>query len=129
MTEKPEGFTRRKFLQSTSTGLSLGVWAGTQSTATAAPAASTGRWNDWVCAPVNLEKAFLHTWLFCQRFDEVQTKYGRRLRIKTFHEEEWTIIESRSADVKVADMLKEFEFQTYEDFIRAADAMQQKHRN
>ena len=90
--------------------------------------ASTGRWNDWVCAPVNLEKAFLHTWPFCQRFDEVQAKYGRGLRITTFHEEEWTIIESCSADVRVADVLKEFEFQAYEDFIQAADAMQRKHR-
>ena len=90
--------------------------------------ASTGRWNHWVCAPVNLEKAFLHTWPFCQRFDEVQAKYGRRIRIKTFHEEEWTIIESCSADVRVADVLKEFEFQAYEDFIQTADAMQQKHR-
>ena len=90
--------------------------------------ASTGRWNDWVCASVNLEKAFLHTWPFCQRFDEVQAKYGRRLRIKTFHEEEWTIIESCSADVKVADVLKEFEFQTYEDFIQAAEQVQKSRR-
>jgi predicted amidohydrolase len=90
--------------------------------------ASTGRWNNWVCAPVNLEKAFLHTWPFCRRFDEVQAKYGRKIRIKTFHEEEWTIIESRSTDVRVADVLREFEFQTYEDFIQAADAMQQRHR-
>jgi len=90
--------------------------------------ASTGRWNNWICAPVNLEKTFLHTWPFCQRFDEVQAKYGRRLRITTFHEEEWTIIESCSADVRVADVLKEFEFQAYEDFIQAADAMQRKHR-
>ena len=91
--------------------------------------ASTGRWNDWVCAPVNLEKAFLHTWPFCRRFEEVQAKYGRKIRIKTFHEEEWTIIESRSPEVKVADVLKEFDFQTHEELIQGAEKRQRKYRN
>jgi len=81
-----------------------------------------------VCAPVNLEKAFLHTWPFCQRFHEVQAKYGRKIHIKTFHEEEWTIIESRSPDVKIADVLKEFEFQTHEELIQAAEKRQTKDR-
>ncbi|MBA7622748.1 hypothetical protein ES703_30133 [subsurface metagenome] len=90
--------------------------------------AGTGRWNDWVCAPVNLEKAFLHTWPFCQRFQEVQAKYGRKIRIRNFHDEEWTIIESRSPDVKVADVMKEFDFQTHEELIQAADKRQSKAR-
>ncbi len=90
--------------------------------------AGTGRWNDWVCGPVNLEKAFLHTWPFCQRFQEVQAKYGRKISIENFHEEEWTIIESRSPDVKVAEVLKEFEFQTHEELIKAADERQSKAR-
>ncbi|MFB0552889.1 MAG: carbon-nitrogen hydrolase family protein [Phycisphaerae bacterium] len=90
--------------------------------------AGTGRWNDWVCAPVNLEKAFLHTWPFCRRFKEVQAKYGRKIRIRNFHEEEWTIIESRSPEVKVGDVLKEFEFQTHEELIQAADEKQSKAR-
>lgn len=72
--------------------------------------AGTGCWNDWVCALVNLEKAFLHTWPFRRRFQEVEAKYGRKIGIKNFHEEEWTIIESRSAEVKVDDVLKVFEF-------------------
>lgn len=59
---------------------------------------------------------------------QVQAKYGRKIRIKTFYEEEWTIIESRSQDVKVADVLKEFDFQSYEDFIEGADRMQRKNR-
>ena len=90
--------------------------------------AGTGRWSDWACAAVNLEKAFLHTWPFCQRFKDVQAKYGRQIRIKTFHEEEWTIIESRSPQVKVADVLKEFEFQTHEELIQAAEEEQKKCR-
>lgn len=91
--------------------------------------AATGRWNHWTCAPVNLEKAFLHTWPFCRRFKDVQAKYGRKVRIRNFHEEEWSIIESRSPDVKIADVMREFEFQRYEDFIGQADRVQKEKRS
>ena len=90
--------------------------------------AATNRWTDWVCAPVNLEKAFLHTWPFCNRFQDVRAKYGRQIHIKTFAEEEWSIIESRSPEVKIADVLKEFEFQTYEELIQSAEQRQRKAR-
>ncbi len=90
--------------------------------------AATSHWHGWACAPVNLEKVFLHTWPFCERFRDVQEKYGRKINIKTFAEEEWSIIESRSADVKVADVMKEFEFQTYEELIHTSDERQKEMR-
>jgi hypothetical protein len=86
--------------------------------------ARTSRWNRWVCAPVNLEKAFLHTWPFVLRFNDIHAKYGRKVRIHTLAEEEWTILESRSPDVRIADVLEEFELQTYEEHIRQADERQ-----
>lgn len=88
----------------------------------------TGNFAHWVCAPVNLEKVLLHTWPYCERFNDIQTKYGRKVHIRTFHEEEWTVIESRSADVKVADVMKEFELDTHEEHIQAAEAVQKKYR-
>ncbi len=88
--------------------------------------ASTGQYATWVCAPVNLEKAFLHSWPFCKRFREIEAKYGRKVRISTFHEEEWTIIESLDREVRVADILKEFELQTHEEHIQEADRMQRQ---
>ena len=86
--------------------------------------AKTSRWNHWVCAPVNLEKAFLHTWPYVRRFGDIQAKYGRKVRIRTFAEEEWTIIESRSPDVQIADVMQEFELKTHEEHISLADAAQ-----
>lgn len=88
--------------------------------------ARTGHFADWVCAPVNLEKAFLHTWPFCRRFEEIRAKYGRKVSIHTFHEEEWTIIESHVADIRVADILKEFDLQTHEQHIGQAEAVQRQ---
>lgn len=86
--------------------------------------ACTGHFGDAVCAAINLEKAFLHTWPFCRRFDEIQARYGRKVRITTFHEEEWSIIESRSADVRIAEILREFDLETHRQHINAADRVQ-----
>jgi predicted amidohydrolase len=90
--------------------------------------AATSRWHRWVCAPVNLERAFLHTWPFNRHFDKIQAKYGRDLLITTFGEEEWTILESRSPELRVADVLREFEIETYAEHLARAEAMQTEHR-
>jgi hypothetical protein len=89
---------------------------------------STGRAMQWVCAPVNLEKAFIHGWPYWQRYHDVQKRYGRKVSIRHFWEEGWSVIESRAADVKVADVLKEFEIKTHEEHIASAEAVQSQHR-
>ena len=84
----------------------------------------SGRARYWVCAPLNLEKAFIHGWPYWQRYNDVQKRYGQAVTIRHFPEEGWSIIESRSADVKVADVLREFEIKTHEQHIAAAEAVQ-----
>ena len=69
--------------------------------------ASDGEFARWVCAPVNLEKAFLEIWPQVLKFGDIQKKYGRKVRIKIYHPENWATIESRDPDLKVADVLKE----------------------
>jgi hypothetical protein len=90
--------------------------------------AVSGRARNWVCAPLNLERAFLHGWPYWQRYDEVQAKYGRKVLIRHFWEEGWSIMESRSPDVKIADVLREFEMLTHEQHIRRADKIQKTRR-
>jgi len=92
--------------------------------------AKTGRWQrNWAIAPVNLEKVFLHSWPFYQRFKEINDKYGRKVRITSFDEEEWSIIESLSPDVKVADLIKEFDLKSHEEHIKSATDMQKRLRD
>lgn len=89
----------------------------------------TGIWNpNHVCAPVNLEKAFLHLWPYNKRFEEIRQRYGRHVRISLFHEEEWAVIESLSPDVKVKDILKEYGLKTHEEHTRSATIAQEKAR-
>jgi beta-ureidopropionase len=91
--------------------------------------AKTGRWNPvWAVGPVNLDKAFVHVWPYVKSYDAIRAKYGRKVKITSFHEEEWTVFESLSPDVRIADVLKEFDIQTHEDLIRNSEAMQAKAR-
>ncbi len=86
--------------------------------------AKTSRWNPWTCATVNLEIAFLHTWPFFLRFKDIHAKYGEKIRITNYGEEEWSIIESRSPEIKIADILREFDLVTIDKHLKEAEMAQ-----
>lgn len=91
--------------------------------------AQTGIWGkSFVCAPVNLEKVLVDSWPHYQHFKEIQRKYGRKVQITTFHEEQWSVIESLSPDVFVMDILKEFGIKTFVQDVLDAEIAQTKAR-
>ncbi len=90
--------------------------------------ASDGEFARWVCAPVNLEKEFLHIWPHSLKFGDIQKKYGRKIRFKIYHPENWATLESLDQDIKVKDILKEYEIPTYDEQIKEATGIQKKHR-
>ncbi|MEO6187208.1 MAG: carbon-nitrogen hydrolase family protein [Ginsengibacter sp.] len=92
--------------------------------------AVTGNWNTWgVCAPVNLEKAFLHSWPYSRKFPEIEKKYGRKVKCYSLNEEEISIIEVLVPGLKVKDILKEFNLITYREFIKTGEEQQAKLRD
>jgi len=90
--------------------------------------AATSRWHPWVCATINLEKVFLHTWPFVNRFKDIVAKYGSRVRITTHAFEEWSIIESRHPTLRIADVMAEFELVSIDEHLRAAEKQQNNSR-
>jgi beta-ureidopropionase len=89
----------------------------------------TGIWDpNFYCGPVNLEKVFLPSYDYLSQFEQVKKKYGRKVRITTFHEEEWTIIESVSPDVFIKDIMKEFNLISHVEGLREAEIIQAKSR-
>jgi predicted amidohydrolase len=90
--------------------------------------ASDGEFARWVCAPVNLEKELLHIWPHTLKFKDIQKKYGRKIRFKVYHPENWATLESRDPDIKVKDVLREYEIPTYDEHIKEATEIQQKYR-
>ncbi len=90
--------------------------------------ASSGPFRRWVVAPINLEKALVHIWPEVQKFPEIEKKYGRRVRIKIWHPENWATIESVDPALKIHDVLAEFGLPTYQQHISTADAAQKGKR-
>lgn len=90
--------------------------------------AESGQFAGWVCAPVNLEKVFVHIWPHVLKFPEIEAKYGRKIHINILHPEDTATIESRDSEVEVLDVLREFEIPTYDEHIAEADGMQKKNR-
>jgi len=91
--------------------------------------AQTEFWNrSWVCAPINLEKAMIHTWPYVRHFPDIKEKYGRQVRIETFDEEEWTLLESLSSELRIKNVLDEFGILTYKEHLARAEKAQQKKR-
>lgn len=90
--------------------------------------ASDGEFARWVCAPVNLEKEFIHIWPQTLKFKDIQKKYGRKIRFQVFHPENWATLESLDPDIKIKDILKEYELPTYDEQIKEATEIQEEHR-
>lgn len=91
--------------------------------------ARTEYWNrNWICAPVNLEQVLIHTWPYVRHFPDMKEKYGRHLKIETFDEEEWTILESLSSELSIRDVMDEFGILSLREHVGRADGVQKKHQ-
>ncbi len=75
-----------------------------------------------------LKKPFSQIWPQVLKFDDIQKKYGRRLNIKIYHPENWATIESRDPDLKVKDVLSEYDLPTLAEQIKEATEVQDKYR-
>ena len=88
--------------------------------------------SDWgrnlVCAPVNLEKVIVNSWPNSRYFDQIRKKYGRKVKITSYQEEGWTVIESLSSDVRVNDIVKEHNIRTFEQLSHETDVISAKLR-
>lgn len=87
-----------------------------------------GHFARWVCAPVNFEKVLIQIWPHTLKFDSIQKKYGKRVRFKIFHLENWATLESLDPDIKVRNILKEYEIPSFDEQIAEATEIQNRHR-
>lgn len=89
------------------------------------PVAWTGNFNrHWAVGAVNLEKIVVHTYPASRDFQKIFARYGRDVVIRTHHEEEWSVIESRSPRVRIADVAKEFGLLAHQAFMNRSEKRQ-----
>jgi beta-ureidopropionase len=89
----------------------------------------TGRWQpNWTTAVINLEKAFILTWPAVRIFPDMQKKYAARIKLTTFNEEEWTIIESLDPTLPIAEVLNAYKLKTAYEFTKALSLLHENKR-
>ena len=89
---------------------------------------STGRFGEWVCAPINLDFAVLQGWQMINKLDEVRSRYGRKVNVKIKHVEAWALLESLSPDVSIPDVLQQFGLETSSQMLERNTALQDAKR-
>jgi len=89
----------------------------------------TGFWSpNLAIATVNLEKALLHTWPAVRKFSAIKSKYLDKIRITNFDEEEWSVIECVSPELKIDEIMKEFELVSLYDYVAQCTRAQDEAR-
>lgn len=70
---------------------------------------STGRYQPWAGAVLPLDKQLFEIDYHTKKMREIQKKYGDRVQVAWFHDEDWVTLASLDPDLTVADLIKEFE--------------------
>lgn len=71
--------------------------------------ASTGRFQPWVAAELALDKQIFELDYNTRKLRALQKKYGARVDVQWFHEDDWFTLASRDPDLAVEDIVQEFE--------------------
>ncbi|MCF6269881.1 MAG: carbon-nitrogen hydrolase family protein [Melioribacteraceae bacterium] len=88
----------------------------------------SGRFEKWAMAKLNLEKIHCEIDNHVQKVRKIQRKYGRKVAIKYYHNEDWVTIESRSPDLPIKQLIDEYELLNRWDYIKQSEEYQKKFR-
>ena len=90
--------------------------------------ASSGQYEHWAFAKLNLEKVFLEITDYSDKLNEIKKKYGPKVLIRYYHDEDWVTIESCSPDLRIKVILDEYNLVPHWDYIKIEEKEQAKYR-
>ena len=90
--------------------------------------ANSGRAEHYAIAPINLEKVFCEVDFNSTKIPAIMEKYGRKVIIKRYYNEDWLTVESHSPDLTINQIIQEFDLLPFKDYIVRADKYQKKFR-
>ena len=91
--------------------------------------ASNGRLQSWFVDTINLDRKIFHWDFQADEFRRIQDKYGDKIGFRIEHPEGWFILESRSPDITIDGIMKEYGLVTYDEYIARATRAQIEARN
>ncbi len=90
--------------------------------------ARSGWFEKWVCETINLEKELIQIWPYIRKVKDIRKKYRDKVKVEVYNPENWMTIESRDPEIKVKDVLKEYEILTLDEHLRKNEIVQDKYR-
>ena len=80
--------------------------------------ATSGIYEPWTLARLNMEKILCEVDYHVEKIKVIREKYGRKVHIKYYHDEDWVTVESRSPDLKIQKIVDEFGLVNHWDYIK-----------
>jgi len=93
------------------------------------PVDESGKYQDSVSARLNLEKELFEVDYNLPKVPRILEKYGEAVKIKYYHHEDWFTLESGSPDLKISDLIKEFDLIPHWDYILRSERYQTRFRD
>ncbi len=90
--------------------------------------ASSGSWEHWAYAVLNLEKALIEIAYNSRILRELKRNYGDKVSVEYYHDEDWVIIESRTPELRISDLLAEYDLIPHWDYIKNEEELQDRYR-
>jgi predicted amidohydrolase len=91
--------------------------------------AASGQWEPWVCASVNLEKGLFHLDFQQDKVRKIEAKYGRGVRVKWLHLENWFLLEAVDPELTIAGLKAEFGLVPLDEYLARAERAQAADRS
>ncbi|MFC1552813.1 carbon-nitrogen hydrolase family protein [Candidatus Latescibacterota bacterium] len=88
----------------------------------------SGIYTPWAFATLNMEKIFCEIDYHVRKANDIIKKYGERVLVKFYHEEDWVTVESCSPDLTIKEIIDEFELTSHWDYIKRAEKYQNTFR-
>jgi beta-ureidopropionase len=88
----------------------------------------SGRYEGWAFARLNLEKIFCEIDFHVKKIKEIRKKFGRKVKVVYYHDNDWVTIESKSPDLTIQQLKDEFGLTSRWDYIKRAETYADKFR-
>lgn len=88
----------------------------------------TDRFSWWVSSIIDLERTVFHWDWQGDKTKKICRKYRDKVKVKTFGQEAWFVLEPNSPHISIPELIKEFNLVTYRDYIKRATKAQRKAR-
>ncbi|MBI3830930.1 MAG: hypothetical protein HY291_15530 [Planctomycetes bacterium] len=93
------------------------------------PITTTGRFQPWAGALIPLDKQLFEIDFHTKKMRDIQVKYGDKVQVQWFHNEDWVTLASLDPDLTMAELIEEYKLLPIKDYHARCEKAQQAMRS